>query len=169
MAKHSRLSLLGVTLVTPVLTAANSPASALVLPTNTQQADRAGDPDAAATSSRLKAEILALTPSQKLGIAGDRVPLLQVRTVEPYSDILLAGVHRPTPVIACGTSVMLNQQSKVIKQPAVMRWTAPSPGCVPRACPTSPTHETAALHNQAGHGKVTTRQAPTARGCAATC
>jgi hypothetical protein len=77
MANHSKFSILGVTLVTPVLTAGSNLALALVLPTNVPQVDSA-DLGAATAEARLKTEILELSPSEKFRIAGARVPLLQL-------------------------------------------------------------------------------------------
>jgi hypothetical protein len=71
VSKKSKLSLLGVTLVTPALTAGAASAS---VPRAAIEQARVAD-HATLAAARLKSEMLNIAPAAKLRIAGDRVPM----------------------------------------------------------------------------------------------
>jgi hypothetical protein len=96
MKKGSRLSLLGVTVITPALTAGNGSLSASVPAANNQQSG-ALDAEAAAAETRLKAEMIGLGLAEKLEIAGARVPLLQFSENTPAK-------HRAVPAASANQS-----------------------------------------------------------------
>jgi hypothetical protein len=89
--KSRNLSLLGLTLVTPAIGAGQ----AMATPTARMVA-QTSDP---AALTRMKAELLSIDPEAKLGIAGDRVQLIQL-SANGSKIIATSNCRRPAGVTA---------------------------------------------------------------------
>jgi hypothetical protein len=111
MAKRMKLSVLGVTMVTPALIAGNATAHSVPPPQTLDQAGTPFEPDVIAAQARLKSGIFELTPAEKLQIAGFRVPLFQPSASLVQPSEKLAGNHTAC-VYSCSTNCHIKAHNR---------------------------------------------------------